>query len=132
MARVEINEIVIDNNGRPLTGASVLVSTSDGDPAIVYAGKTGSTTVANPLTTTSGRIEGWVEPGSYDLAVSYTGASYTQQYEAVSASSLSSGTGRGTQAQLDSHIAGLSSGTEYAWMLTNGSGVLLDIKTGVK
>lgn len=85
-SRVEISEVVL-NVATPVTipdGASVQVNVRDGDPATVYAAATGSTTVANPLAVSGGRIEGWVDEGSYDLVVSGPGlATYTQRIEAV-------------------------------------------------
>jgi hypothetical protein len=93
MARVEIPETAARRKGNgalfALGSASVQVNVRDGGAATVYAGPTGTTTLPNPLTTDAdGRIEGWVEEGSYDLVVS--GAliePYTQRYEAVKADS---------------------------------------------
>lgn len=81
MARVEIAEVVLDQNGNALSGRSVQVNTRAGAAATVYAEATGSTTLDNPLTTSStGQITGWVEEGSYNLVVE----GVTTYYEAVS------------------------------------------------
>jgi hypothetical protein len=93
MARVEIPETVARRRGSGVLaavgGASVQVNVRGGGAATVYAAATGSTTVANPIPTDAdGRIEGWVEEGSYDLVVSGgTITPYTQRYEAVKADS---------------------------------------------
>lgn len=95
MARVEINATVdkvltdadlVSPYETPMVGASVLVSNRvGGAPATVYGAETGGGTLPNPLTTdANGRIEGWVDPGSYNLQVSGAGiTTYTQPYEAV-------------------------------------------------
>lgn len=89
MARVEIDQVVFDDAGVPLTGASVQVNIAGGGPATVYADESSGTTVGNPLSTSNGRIEGWLERGSYDLLVSSGPTNYTTRFEAVSASDLS-------------------------------------------
>lgn len=106
MARVEISETVTRSAtlpGRglvPGSGISVQVNVRGGGAATVYQAATGGTTRSNPLTTdSSGRIEGYVEEGSYDLVVSPGSlngvAEYTQRFEAVSgASAVSVESGR--------------------------------------
>lgn len=83
--RVEIPEVVLASTGAPVSGASVQVNLRGAGAATVYAAETGGTTSANPiLTDANGRIEGWLEEGSYDLVVSGTGlTTYTQPFEAV-------------------------------------------------
>lgn len=90
MARVEISEAVFFNPGAgaalvAAVGASVQVNARDGAAATVYQAATGAATFSNPLTSdSSGRIEGWLDEGSYDLVVSGPGFStYTQRFEAV-------------------------------------------------
>jgi len=81
MARVEIPEVVLDSTGVPVLGASVQVNHRGGGAATVYSAETGAGTVSNPIITGAlGRIEGWVEPGSYDLVVNGV---YTQRFEAA-------------------------------------------------
>lgn len=95
--RVEINEVVLRSYAKPpvltepvlapAVGASVQVNVRGGGAATVYAGETGGTTLLNPLTTDGqGRIDGWLEPGSYELVVSGGGiaAPYTQPFEVTS------------------------------------------------
>lgn len=83
MARVEIDEVVQSPLGAAVTGASVQVNLRSGGAATVYTTETGSAAYSNPLTTDElGRIQGWLEEGSYNLVVSYTGSSYTQPFEA--------------------------------------------------
>lgn len=68
-----------------VSGASVQVNIRGGGPATVYAAETGGTTIANPLTTTAeGRIDGWLDEGSYNLVVSGSGiTTYTQALDLV-------------------------------------------------
>lgn len=85
MARVEINETVQDRAGNALADRSVQVNVRGSSAATVYAAATGSTTVANPLTTSAtGQVTGWVEEGSYDLVVE----GVTTAYEAVSGATV--------------------------------------------
>lgn len=84
--RAEINELVLlGSPARPASGASVQVNRRDtGGAAVVYTSETGSTQKTNPLTTDSlGRIDGWVEAGSYTLEVTRGSVSYSQPFEAV-------------------------------------------------
>lgn len=89
MARVELLATVdkiVTSNLQPVSGASVQVNVrATGTPAIVYSGETGGTTVSNPLVTdANGRVNGWIDEGSYVLNVSGSGiTSYNQPYEAV-------------------------------------------------
>ena len=88
MARVEIQETVQYRDGEAVDGASVQVNVRGGGAATVYAAASGGTTKTNPLTTDNGRVEGYLEEGSYDLVISGTGiTSYTQPIEVVSATS---------------------------------------------
>lgn len=89
MARVELLvtvDKIVSSNLQPVSGASVQVNVrSTGSPATVYAGETGGTTVSNPLVTdANGRVNGWVDEGSYVLGISGSGiTSYNQPYEAT-------------------------------------------------
>lgn len=84
MGRVEIGEVVVDKLGRPVPAASVRVDNRGGGLATVYSSPTGTATLGNPLATDAlGRIEGWLEEGSYDLLVTGNDTSYTQRLEAV-------------------------------------------------
>jgi microcystin-dependent protein len=93
MARVEIPIVVQKPSATvvggsvnlAVSGASVQVNIRGGGPATVFAGETGATTVANPLTTTvEGRIDGWLDEGSYNLVVSGSGiTTYTQAIDLV-------------------------------------------------
>lgn len=93
MARVEIPLVVSKATGSvsgavasyAVSGASVLINIRGQGPATVYAGESGATTLANPLTTgAEGRIDGWVDEGSYDLVISGAGIStYSQPFEAT-------------------------------------------------
>lgn len=73
-----------------VSGASVSVNIRGLGPATIYAAETGGTTLANPLTTTAdGRIDGWLDEGSYDLTISGGGiTTYTQPLEVISGKSL--------------------------------------------
>lgn len=77
MPRVQITEIVAGRNGAGyllgVDGASVQVNVRGGSAATVYAGATGGTTLPNPLTSDNGRIDGWLDEGSYDLIPTVSG-----------------------------------------------------------
>lgn len=66
---------------------------SSGAAATLYTTPDLSTTKTNPLITDSvGRLDAWVDQGSYNLVVSGSGiAGYTQPWEAVPASGLTTG-----------------------------------------
>lgn len=82
MARAKVTEAILDSTGTPVTGASVQVNLRASSAATLYAAESGGTTVANPATTTSGRIDAWVDEGSYDLVVTYAGSTATYPFEA--------------------------------------------------
>lgn len=77
MPRVQITEIVAGRNSAGfllgVDGASVQVNDSDGDAATVYQASTGSSTLSNPLTSDNGRIDGWLDEGSYQLVPTVSG-----------------------------------------------------------
>lgn len=83
--RGEIPFVVQALTGAALSGASVLVNTRGSGAATIYAAETGSGTLPNPLTTgAEGRIDGWLDEGSYDLVISgATIATYLQPLEVV-------------------------------------------------
>lgn len=86
MARAEIPFAVLDSvTGAAVAGASIQVNIRGGGPATVFAAETGASTTANPLTTgAGGRIDGWLDEGSYNLQVSGGSiTSYTQPIEVV-------------------------------------------------
>lgn len=95
MARVEIpfvvNKVSVSIPSTPTTanfavsGASVAVNIRGGSPATIYAAETGGTTLGNPLTSTAeGRIDGWLDEGSYTLTISGAGiTTYMQPIEVV-------------------------------------------------
>jgi hypothetical protein len=78
MPRTEISEVAqtVTSIGliKALAGATVLVVERGTDSEVdVFAAASGSATVENPLTADgAGRIDGWLEPGLYDLVVSHT------------------------------------------------------------
>lgn len=84
MARVEIPFSVVNSSNALVAGASIQVNTRAGTSSTVYAAETGGATLPNPLTSDSlGRIEGWVDEGSYNLVISGAGlTTYTQRFEA--------------------------------------------------
>lgn len=89
MARVRITEAALgvdsDRFVKALHGASVQVNVHGGSAATVYANESGGATLANPLTSSNGRISGWLEEGSYDLVVTQGGDSTTVPFEARAA-----------------------------------------------
>jgi hypothetical protein len=90
MGRVEITEIVLLQQSvlRAVTDADVTVTARDGSPVTVYAAETGIETLTQPLRTTLGRIDGWLELGSYNLEVDYNGTQFTQPFEAISGDAI--------------------------------------------
>lgn len=144
MARVEINEVVWQpvNHGRYKVlavarqadglGLTVQVNkASDGTAATVYAAATGGTTLSNPLTSDpdTGRIDGWIDEGAYDLVISGNSEfePYTQRYiaaldSAESISSLLATTEAGKPLVGISKLPGNVTG-EYGW---NGTTFLWD------
>lgn len=89
MARLKLTQAVLfGQTGAGVDGATVTVYLRGTTTlATLYAGETGTTTVANPLTTVHGRMSGWADEGSYDFVVSYgTIAPYTQPVELQAAS----------------------------------------------
>jgi len=87
MARVEINEVVFNSAGRPTAGASVTIYASNGSTrATWYTAESGGTSsTADAVTDSGGRIDAWVEQGTYWLAPR---GGEAQQYQAVSAGSV--------------------------------------------
>jgi hypothetical protein len=93
MARVEITETVMRPDSvtgelSAVSGSSVQINKRGGGAATLYTTASGSTTIAQPLTTRYGRVEPtatvggdvWVAPGSYDLVVDGV---TTQRFEAA-------------------------------------------------
>lgn len=66
-----------------VSGASVLINIRGGGPATIFGAETGAGTIANPTTTTTeGRIDGWLDEGSYTMTVSGSGiATFSQPFE---------------------------------------------------
>lgn len=88
MARVAIPITVIDGAGNAKQGASVTVrKRSDSTLATLYAGETGGTTVANPLSTdVNGRVSGWIDRGAYKCTVAGSGiTTYDEMLDAAPA-----------------------------------------------
>lgn len=92
MARGEIPFAVEDpSTGMPPTGTiSVQVNIRGGGAATVYTTEGGGTTAPNPITVPAhgsageGRIDGWLDEGSYDLIISGTAIStYTQPVDII-------------------------------------------------
>jgi hypothetical protein len=93
VARVEISETVARDSGHPVTGAHVYVyERGTTDQAPVYTLEVGGTVITQPLRTLQGAITGWVEEGSYDLVITWGSRTFTEPFEAVSATSIGSGT----------------------------------------
>lgn len=85
MARSQIVEVVQDTSGNGVTGATVDVyDAGTSTPVTIYAAETGGGTIANPQTTAAGSIAGWLEEGTYDLAVSGGSITpYTRRYNVL-------------------------------------------------
>lgn len=68
--RVPLSETAQDTEGRALNGVSMRVyDRISGLNATVWADASTSTTQANPLTTSNGRVDGWVTPGPVRIEV---------------------------------------------------------------
>lgn len=85
MARGEIVLTVQTTAGPAVTGATGTVNIRGGGLATIYAAATGGTTLANPVTTSAnGRLDGWLDEGSYDVTIAGSGiTTYTQSIEIV-------------------------------------------------
>jgi hypothetical protein len=90
MARGEIQLTVQTTAGAAVSGASATVNIRGGGLATVYAAATGGTTASNPITTAAnGRIDGWLDEGSYDIQISGAGiTTYTQPVEIVNGAAM--------------------------------------------
>jgi hypothetical protein len=89
MARVEIPSVVQDAEGNIVDASVFVYQRGTTTQAPVYVTSSGGAPISQPLTTTGGRIEGWVEEGRYDLTISYGSTTRTQPWEAVSFHDLS-------------------------------------------
>lgn len=93
MARTEIPIVVIDPaTGNAVTSANVtVVNRATSANATIYAGETGSTTVANPrVTDSNGRLTGWVERGGYRLDITGSGlTAYSKSWDSAPATDAS-------------------------------------------
>ena len=80
MARSQFSDTAIDQYGNAVTSTLVTVY-NYGTPTLstVYANESGSTLKGNPFNASTGYIDFWVEPGSYDVVISDEGspAAYT-------------------------------------------------------
>lgn len=88
MARAEIPIVAFTPTGDFLSGASVYINLrSTGTATTVYNAETGTSTLTQPLTTdTRGRIQGWVERGSYEAQIVAAGfPTYVEPFEAAPA-----------------------------------------------
>lgn len=88
MARVEIDYVFQSVTGQAIDGGQVYVYQRGTTTQVpVYGVPTGGSALTQPLSTTDGRVDGYVDPGSYDLVASKTGfQTLTQAWEANSAS----------------------------------------------
>lgn len=87
MPRVEIPFVAQNTTGAVVSGATVeVIFREGGASAPIYTQEDGAAENPNPLTTgTSGRVDGWLEEGRYNLIVSGGGiTTYTQPFDAVS------------------------------------------------
>lgn len=122
MARVEIAGqswgLLIDHNGTGIAGVVPEIKTLTNEDAPVYAAATGPETTT-PVSDSEGRVDGWIEEGSYDVTVS----GVTTRVPAVSGGVESvksfGAVGDGVtddrpaiQAYVD-YVAGLGGGTVY-------------------
>lgn len=73
MARAQFWDTAIDNLGNAVTSTRVTVYEKDTTTlATVYSEKTGATLKGNPFDATTGFIDFWMDPGSYDVHISDT------------------------------------------------------------
>jgi hypothetical protein len=86
MAREEIPFVAQDGAGTALDGTAYVYGRGTTTEASVYPTEVGGTALAQPLTISGGRIEGWVDSGSYDIAITTSNGSYTQAWTVPGAS----------------------------------------------
>lgn len=127
MSRVEIPYTVTKTNGDAVVGAAVQVNIRGGGPATVFAGETGATTLANPLaTTTEGRIDAWLDTGSYTLIVSGAGiTTFTQPIEMIRGDAVDhiAPTSVGSSQIVDGSVTTAKFAAQQAWQtLALGAG----------
>lgn len=125
MQRVEISaSIGYTTTGYPANNAKVRITRiSDGGLATIYKAAVGSEEWPNPLTTDHGRLNGWLDRGSYKLEI--TGDQIvprTEYYEAVPADEAVYGDDPRLDALTDASYTHnqLISSTE--WVITHGLG----------
>ncbi len=83
LARTEIPFFVQDETGAVVEGALVQVNVRGGGSATIYGAETGGSTISNPITTgPTGRVDGWLAEGRYNLVVSGDDiATFTQPWD---------------------------------------------------
>ncbi|HEY1249457.1 MAG TPA: glycosyl hydrolase family 28-related protein, partial [Nitrososphaera sp.] len=83
MARVEINEIIIADDGVPASGiAANFYFAGTTTLATIYVTETDAATLPQPLVSYLGRITGWIDEGSYDATYSGSGITdFTERLE---------------------------------------------------
>lgn len=89
MARVNVPIAVIDPDGNAVAGATVrVIYRDDSVSSTLYQAEVGPTTTPNPTTTDGlGRVNAWVDRGSYYAEISGSGIiPYTQAFDAAPAS----------------------------------------------
>jgi hypothetical protein len=86
-ARAEIPVVALGPQGTPAGGASVQINLLAGTAATVYAARSGTTTLANPLTADAyGNVTGYVERGTYVAVITYlANPPYSVEFDAAPA-----------------------------------------------
>ena len=82
MARVHVPITVLDNDGVPVSGASVTIrKRADNSLVNVYSSEAGGTPVANPAATDAkGRVDRWIERDAVKMTVTATGLDTYDEY----------------------------------------------------
>lgn len=138
MARAEIPVVALGPQGTPAGGASVQINLLAGSPATVYAARSGTTTLANPLTADAyGNVAGYVERGTYVAVIAYLAfPPYSVEFDAAPAADGSIDTAwladlavtdgkLASSARVTTHAA-LKTGTHGIPAMTSGNGLIWD------
>lgn len=90
MARVEIPLTVTTATGDAVTNAIATVNIRGGGVADVYSTATGGVKIPNPISADAlGRINGWLDDGSYDVQIAGSGiTTYVQPIDVVNGAAI--------------------------------------------
>jgi hypothetical protein len=85
MSRTQIPFAIQDGLGNALSGTASVYQRGTVTPVSVYAAQSGGSPLTQPVAFTNGTLPIWADTGSYDLAITTAGGSYTKPWESVAA-----------------------------------------------